>query len=275
LHGREVLGLVDDDVAVSAWGIAADQYSELLEADVVVECEGIGVGAGSTGPQQDRLLVLVEDAVGAVLQKVGRVVEAAQGFPGARGRPDPLDEALDPAITLKVTADRASLAAARCYVGELPEEPVNEEAAEMVASLPEGPLAGVSAVEEDEDLGLRYAESRTAGGDDDRGLVALEGGGDGKSVESPWPVIALDATSEHGRHTRVRLHTTRAWRVGAEDRALPQPVQLDGIDIPGAKGGKNLANVIEEPLVRADDEDVVGPEVLVVDEPGHTMQTDR
>lgn len=49
LHGREVLGLVDDDVAMSRWGVATDQHAEPFEADVVVGGPRIGVGAGGAG----------------------------------------------------------------------------------------------------------------------------------------------------------------------------------------------------------------------------------
>lgn len=100
--------------------------------------------------------------------------------------------------------ERAGLSAARCDIGELLEKPVDEQAAEAVPPLPEGPVAGVSLVEEGEDLGLRHAEGRTAGGDDDPGLVALVGGGDGEGVEGLGAVVALDPAPQYGRHAFAR-----------------------------------------------------------------------
>ncbi len=128
---------------------------------MVVEGPRVGVGAGGAGSQQGRLLVLVEDAVGAVPQKVGRVIEAAQGLPGAGGRPDAFDEVLDPAVTLQITTDRADLPTTRRDHRELLQEPVDEEAAETVAPLPEGTVTGVGLVQEVEDLGLRHTKCRT------------------------------------------------------------------------------------------------------------------
>ncbi len=275
LHGREVLCLVGDDVPVAARGLPADEDPELFEADVVVEGPGIGVGTGGTGPQQGRLLPRVEHPVGAGVQEVRRVVEGAQGLPGARGRPDAFDQALDPAVALQVAADRTGLPAPWCDVGELLEETVDEQAAEAVAALPVGAVALVCLVEEGQDLGPRHAQGRTAGGDDDRGLVAFEGGRDDEVVECFGAVVVLHAAAQDGGHALVGLHASRLRGVGAEYLAVPQAVQLDGVDVPGAERGQDLADVLQEPLVGADHQDVLGLEVVVVDEPGHAVETDR
>jgi len=64
LHGGEVLGLVDDDVAVAPRRLAGDEVAELLQTDTVVQGPRIVLGPVGPGAVQRGLLLLVEDAVG-------------------------------------------------------------------------------------------------------------------------------------------------------------------------------------------------------------------
>lgn len=274
LHRREVLGLVDDDVTIAPRRLARDEVPEFFQADAVVQGPQLVLGLVRPRAVQSGLLLLVEDAVGTSAQEIRRVVETAQGLPGARRGPDTLEEALHPAVAFQAAADRAVRAATRGKGDEFPQEPVDEQAAEALATLAVGAVTAARLLKQGVDLRARDAQGRAAGGDGERRFVVLEGGWGEVAVEGLGAALVLDAAPQDGRHALVGLHQPCLRGVGAQDVAVPQAGELDGVDVAGAEGGQDLADVVEEPLVRADDEDVLGFEVVVVDEPGHAVQTD-
>lgn len=255
--------------------LARDEVLEFFETDPVVQGPGLGVGLVGAVTAKGGLFGVVEDAVGAHPQQVGRVIQAPQSLPGARGGPDAVDEALQAPVAFQIAADRAVPAATRGDGGELAQQAVDEQTAEAVAALAVGAVTGARLLQEGEDLGSRYAQGRTAGGHDDRGLIALEGGSSGEFVERFGPTIVLDAPPKDIGHALVGFHQPRRRCVGAQDVVVPQAGELDGVDVAGAQRGQDLADVVEEPLVGADHEDVLGQEVLVVHEPGDAVQADR
>jgi hypothetical protein len=96
-----------------------------------------------------------------------------------------------------------------------------------------------------------------------------------EGVQGFGPALALHSSPQDGRHPFVGLHQPRGDGVGAADLSFPQPGRLDRVDVAGAEGRQDSAHVVEEVLVRSDDQDVLGAEVVVVDKPGHAVEADR
>lgn len=275
LHGRQVLGLVGDDVAVTPRSLTRDEVAELFEADTVVQGPGVVLGPLGPGPVQGSLLRPVEDSLRTGAQQVRRVVEAAQRLPGTRRGPGAVEKPLHLAVAFQAAADRAVRPATRGQGGKFPQEPVDEQAAEAVTALSVGPVPAACLFVEAMDFGARDTQGRAAGRNGESRFVPVEGGHGEKTVDSLGPALLLDTAPQDGGHTLVGLHQPCLRRIGPEGFPVPQAGELDGVDVAGAEGGQDLADVVEEPLVRADDEHVLGLEVVVVDEPGHAVQADR